>query len=134
VRAVWCHEQQEEIMDDFVVEPQNQGRARTTWEPSHEWRLAEATPSSRGFLWFTGKPLCSLVDPQSQDRRTEDGDAAAPDRFDRWVPVWPVRSTGLIGVRRRSPETSKRKTRVGIARLASRLSRLRSPDIRPMER
>jgi hypothetical protein len=21
----------------------------TTWEPSHEWRLAEATPSSRGF-------------------------------------------------------------------------------------
>jgi hypothetical protein len=25
----------------------NQGRAGTTWEPSHEWRLAEATPSSR---------------------------------------------------------------------------------------
>jgi hypothetical protein len=32
-----------------------------------------------------------------------------------------VRSTGLTGVRRRSPETSKRRTRVGIARLASRL-------------
>jgi hypothetical protein len=26
-----------------------------------------------------------LVDPQSQDRRTEDGDVAAPDRSDRWV-------------------------------------------------
>jgi hypothetical protein len=45
--------------------------------------LAEATPSSRGFRWFTRKPLGSLVDPQSQDRRTEDGAAAAPDRSDR---------------------------------------------------
>jgi hypothetical protein len=59
----------------------------TTWEPSHEWRLAEATPSSRGFQWFTRKPLGSLVDPQSQDRTTEDGAAAAPDRSDRWVSV-----------------------------------------------
>jgi hypothetical protein len=104
-----------------LVEPQNQGRAGTTWEPSHEWRLAEATPSSWGFRWFTRKPLGSLVDPQSQDRRSEDGGAAASDRSDRWVPVWPVRSTGLTGVRRHSPETSKRRTRVGIARLASRL-------------
>jgi hypothetical protein len=31
--------------------------------------------------------------------------------------------TGLTGVRRRSPETSKRRTRVGIARLASRLGK-----------
>jgi hypothetical protein len=43
-------------------------------------------------------------------------------------------STGLTGVRRRSLETSKRRTRVGIARLASRLSRLWSLGIRPMER
>jgi hypothetical protein len=34
-----------------------------------------------------------------------------------------VRSTGLTGVRRRSPETSKQRTRIGIARLASRLSK-----------
>jgi hypothetical protein len=34
-----------------------------------------------------------------------------------------VRSTGLTGVRRRSLETSKHRTRVGIARLASRLSK-----------
>jgi hypothetical protein len=46
----------------------------------------------------------------------------------------PVRSTGLTGVRRRSPETSKRRTCVGIAWLASRLSRVRSPGIRPMEK
>jgi hypothetical protein len=70
-------------MNGFLVEPQNQGRAGTTWEPSHEWRLAEATPSSRGFQWFTRKSLGSLVDPQSQDRRTEDGAAAAADRSDR---------------------------------------------------
>jgi hypothetical protein len=69
-------------MDDFLVEPRNQGRAGTTWASSHEWRLAEATPSSRGFRWFTRKPLGFLVDPQSQDRRTEDGGAAALDRSD----------------------------------------------------
>jgi hypothetical protein len=76
---------QDEVMDGFLVEPQNQGRAGTTWEPSHEWRLAEATSSSWGFQWFTRKPLGSLVDPQSQDQRTEDGGAAASDRSDRWV-------------------------------------------------
>jgi hypothetical protein len=87
MRAAWWQEQQDEVLDGFLVEPQNKGRAGTTWEPSHEWRLAEATLSSQGFRWFTRKPLGSLVDPQSQDRRTEDGDAAAPDQSDRWVPV-----------------------------------------------
>jgi hypothetical protein len=24
-------------VDGFLVEPQNKGRARTSWEPSHEW-------------------------------------------------------------------------------------------------
>ena len=24
-------------VDGFLVEPQNQGRAGTSWEPSHEW-------------------------------------------------------------------------------------------------
>jgi hypothetical protein len=24
-------------VDGIVVEPQNQGRVRTSWEPSHEW-------------------------------------------------------------------------------------------------
>jgi hypothetical protein len=85
--AAWWHEQQDEVMDGFLVEPENQGQAGTTWGSSHEWRSAEATPSSRGFQWFTRKPLGSLVDPQSQDRRTEDGAATAPDRSDRWVPV-----------------------------------------------
>jgi hypothetical protein len=88
VRVTWWREQQDEVMDSFLVEPQNQGRVGTMWEPSHEWRLAEATPSLQGFQWFTRKPLGSLVDPQSQDRRTEDGAAAVPDRSDRWV--WPV--------------------------------------------
>jgi hypothetical protein len=35
---------------------------------------------------------------------------------------------------RRRQDASKRRTRVGIARLASRLSRLRSPGIRPMKK
>jgi hypothetical protein len=65
VRAAWWHEQQDEVMDSFLVEPQNQGRAGTMWEPGHEWRLAEATPSSRGLQWFTKKPLVYSVEPQN---------------------------------------------------------------------
>jgi hypothetical protein len=30
VRAAWWHEQQDEVMDGVMVEPQNQGRAGTT--------------------------------------------------------------------------------------------------------
>jgi hypothetical protein len=56
-------------MDDFLVDPQNQGRVGTTWEPSHEWRLVEATPSLRGLQWFTRKPLGYSVEPQNRGRR-----------------------------------------------------------------
>jgi hypothetical protein len=37
VWAAWWQERQDKVMDSFLVEPQNQGRARTTWELSHEW-------------------------------------------------------------------------------------------------
>jgi hypothetical protein len=37
VRATSWHEQQDEVMDGFLVEPENQGQAGTMWEPSHEW-------------------------------------------------------------------------------------------------
>jgi hypothetical protein len=37
VRAVWWQERRDKFIDDFLVEPQNQGRAGTLWEPSHEW-------------------------------------------------------------------------------------------------
>jgi hypothetical protein len=33
-------EQQDEVMNNFFIESQNQGRPGTSWEPSHEWRLA----------------------------------------------------------------------------------------------
>jgi hypothetical protein len=65
-RTQWWQEQRDEVVDGFLVEPQNQGRVGTTWEPSHEWRLAEATPSSQGLQWFTRKPLGYLVEPQSR--------------------------------------------------------------------
>jgi hypothetical protein len=80
------------------------------------------------FAWFrlfTRKPLGSLVDRQSQDQRPKTevqqhrtGLTGGSNWSDRWVPVWPVRSMGLSGVRRRSPETSTRRTHVGITRLA----------------
>jgi hypothetical protein len=69
-------------VDGFLVEPQNQGRARTTWKPSHEWQLAEATPSSRGLQWFTRKPLGYLVEPQNRGRRLNEE-------------VWPPRPVQL---------------------------------------
>jgi hypothetical protein len=87
VRAAWWHEQQDEVVDHFLVEPQNQGRAGTTWEPSHEWRLVEATPSSRGLQWFTRKPLGYLVEPQNRGRRLHE--EVRPPR-----PVQPPRRGG----------------------------------------
>jgi hypothetical protein len=146
VRAAWWHEHQDEVVDGFLVEPQNQGRARTTWELSHEWRLAEATPSSWGLQWFTKKPLGYSVEPQNRGRRLDEevrsprpvqppkrGGQTAWGRSD-----CPSRSNRPGGRSdrpcRRRRDASKRRTRVGIARLASRLSRLRSPGIRPMKK
>jgi hypothetical protein len=83
VRAAWWQERQDEVMNGFLVEPQNQGRAGTTWEPIHQWILVEATPSSQGLQWFTRKPMGSLVDPQSEDERTIDGGAATSDWSNR---------------------------------------------------
>jgi hypothetical protein len=37
VRIAWWHEKQDEFGCGFLVEPQNQGRAETTWQTSHEW-------------------------------------------------------------------------------------------------
>jgi hypothetical protein len=42
------------------------------WDPSHVWRLAEATPSSRGLQWFTRKPLGYSVEPQNPGRRLDE--------------------------------------------------------------
>jgi hypothetical protein len=78
-------------MDGFLVEPQNQGQAGTTWEPSNEWRLAEATPSSRGLQWFTRKPLGYLVEPQNRGRRLDK--EVRPPR-----PVQPPKRGGLTAL------------------------------------
>jgi hypothetical protein len=72
VRAAWWQEQRDEVVDGFLVESQNQGRAGTTWEPSLEWRLAEATPSSWGLQWFTRKLLGYSVEPQNRDQRLDE--------------------------------------------------------------
>jgi hypothetical protein len=56
-------------VDGSLVEPLNQGQAGTSWEPSHEWRLAEATSSSQGLRWFTRKPSGYSAEPQSRGQR-----------------------------------------------------------------
>jgi hypothetical protein len=131
VRAAWWHEQQDEVVDGFLVEPQNHGRAGTTWEPSHEWRLAEATSSSRGLQWFTRKPLGYSVEPQNRGRRLDEevrppqaGLTAREGRSDRLGRSdCPGRSNRPGGPSDRPGrwhrDASKRRTLVGIARLAS---------------
>jgi hypothetical protein len=146
VRAAWWHEQQDEVVDGFLIEPQNQGRAVTMWEPSHESRLAEATPSSRGLQWFTRKPLGYSVEQQNRGRRldeevwpTQAGSTALEGRSDRLGRSDCPGRSNRPGGRSDRPgcwrrDASKRRTRIGIARLASRLSRLRSPCIRLMKK
>jgi hypothetical protein len=78
-------------VDGFLVEPQNQGRAGTSWEPSHGWVLAEATSSSRGLRWLTRKSPGYSAEPQSRGRRPS-------------MAIWPklarlVWRTGLTGLR-----------------------------------
>jgi hypothetical protein len=65
-----------------LVEPQNQGRAGTSWEPSHEWWLAEAKSSSRGLRWFTRKPSVTRLShkAEAEDRAWLSGQNR-PDRF-----------------------------------------------------
>jgi hypothetical protein len=133
-------------MDDFLVEPQNQGRAGTTWEPSHEWRLAEATPSLRGLQWFTRKPLGYSVEPQNRGRRLDEevqppSPVQPPKRGGQTPWASQIARAGLTAQGGRSDrpgrwcrDASKRRTRVRIARLASRLSRLWSPGIRSMKK
>jgi hypothetical protein len=42
-------------MDDFLVEPQNQGRAGTMWQLSHEWLLTvKIRQPSREFTFGVG--------------------------------------------------------------------------------
>jgi hypothetical protein len=67
VRAPWWQEQRDKVVDGFLVEPQNQGRAETTWEPSHEWQLAEATPSSPENHWVT--QLSHKTEAEASTRR-----------------------------------------------------------------
>jgi hypothetical protein len=146
VQAAWWHEQQDEVVDGFLVEPQNKGRAGTMWEPSHEWRLAEATPSSRGLQWFTRKPLGYSVEPQNRRRRLDEEvwpprPVQPPRRGGQTTWVGQIAQAGLTAHAGRSDhpgrwcrDASKRRTRVGIARLASRLSSLRSPGIRLMKK
>jgi hypothetical protein len=87
VRAAWSQEWQDEVMDSFLVEPQNQGRAGTTWDPSHEWRLAEATPSSRGVSGSLENHWVHWLIHEAKTEELKTECAAAPDRCDRWVPV-----------------------------------------------
>jgi hypothetical protein len=94
----------------FLGWASNQSRAGTTWRPSHEWDWRGGCTESAGFAAVHHKTVG--VPWLSHKAKTEG-------------------SAGGEGIRARR-ETSKRRTRVGITRLASGWSEVRSPGIRPM--
>jgi hypothetical protein len=92
------------------------------WRGLHRvCRVSGGSPENHWVPWLIHKAKTEEPKTEVQQHRTSQ--TGGSDWSDRWVPVRPVRSTGLTCVRRRSPETSKRRTRVWIASLASRLSK-----------
>jgi hypothetical protein len=91
---VRSHEQQDEVRDGFLVEPQNQGRTETTWEPSHEWRwrrlhrvrgVSGCSPENHLVPWLIHK--AKTEEPKTELQQRQTGLTGGSDRFDRWVPV-----------------------------------------------
>jgi hypothetical protein len=81
-----------------------------TWRPSHEWDWHGGCTESAGFAAVHHKTVrIAWLSHKAKTGGSADGDG-----------IWAHR------------ETSKRRTHVGIARLASRLSELRSLGIHPM--
>jgi hypothetical protein len=94
MRAAWWHEQQDEVMDGFLVEPQNQGRVGTTWQPSHEWRLgrlhrvrgfSSGSPENHWVPWLIHK--AKTEEPKTVLQQCQTGLTGGSDLSDRWVPV-----------------------------------------------
>jgi hypothetical protein len=110
VRAAWWQEEQDGVRYNFLVEPRNQGRAGTTWWPRHEWDWCGGCTESAGFAVVHHKTIG--VPWLSHKTKTR-------------------ASAGGGGIRA-CRATSKRRIRVGIARLALRSSEVRSSGIRPM--
>jgi hypothetical protein len=90
VRAAWWHEQQDEVVDGFLVEPENQGRSGTTWEPSHERRLqrlhrvrgvSNGSPENHWVPWLIHKVKAEEPKTVLQQRQT--GLTGGSDRSDR---------------------------------------------------
>jgi hypothetical protein len=57
VRSAWQQEKQDKVVYGFFVEPQNQGRAGTTWRPSHEWDWCGGCTEFEGFVAVHNKTV-----------------------------------------------------------------------------
>jgi hypothetical protein len=107
----------------FKVEPGLRGSRVMScdWRRLHRVRgVSSGLPENHWVPWLIHK--AKTEEPKTVQQQLQTGVTGGSDRSVRWVLVWPVRSTGLTGVRRRSLESSKRRTRFGITCLASRLS------------
>jgi hypothetical protein len=77
VQVAWCQEKEDEVGYGFLVEPQNQGRAGTTWRPSHEWDWCGGCTESAGFAavhhktvevpWLSHKAKTRRLDGRRRD-------------------------------------------------------------------
>jgi hypothetical protein len=122
--AVKCRPQQDEVSGRFLLSHKTKVEPglRGSQVMSGDWRRLHQVRRVCG-----GSPANHRVTRLSHKVEAEDwarlSSQNRPDRFGEPVsPVWG----------RRAPEASRRRTRVGIARLASRLCGVRSPGIRPM--
>jgi hypothetical protein len=88
VRAARWHEQQDEVMNDFFVEPQNQGQAGTTWEPSHYWwrlhrvrGVSSGSPENHWVPWLIHK--AKTEEPKTVQQQQLQTGLTGGYRFDR---------------------------------------------------
>jgi hypothetical protein len=79
VRAAWWQERQDEVMDGFLVEPQNQGRAETTWSRvmSGDWRrlhqvceISGGSPENHWVPWLIHKAKTEEPKTEVQQHQT----------------------------------------------------------------
>jgi hypothetical protein len=93
-RTAWWHEQQDEVMDGFLVEPQNQGRdgLRGSRVMSGDWRrlhrirgVSSGSPENHWVPWLIHK--AKTEEPKMVVQQLQTGLTGGSDRSDRRVPV-----------------------------------------------
>jgi hypothetical protein len=88
VRAAWRHEQQDEVMDGFLVEPGLRGSRVMSgdWRRLHRVReVSSGSPENHWVPWLIYK--AKTEEPKTVLLQLQTSLTGGSDRSDRWVPV-----------------------------------------------